>query len=155
MNAISYKGIVGIGSDHGGLQLKRSLVDVARGWGLEVDDVGTNSSKSVDYPDFAATICRGVLDGKYGLAVLVCGTGIGMSMMANRFCGIRAAVCTSAYTARMAREHNDANVLCLGERVTGLGEAHDILATFLSTPFGGGRHARRIEKFEQLCTGVR
>jgi len=135
-----------LASDHGGLALKAALVARLRAWGQAVVDLGTDGPAPVDYPDFAALVAGGVAAGRYRLGILVCGTGIGMSIMANRYAGVRAALCTSAYTARMARAHNDANVLCLGERVTGPGEAEDILRAFLDTPFEGGRHARRVEK---------
>ncbi|HOX45327.1 MAG TPA: ribose 5-phosphate isomerase B [Myxococcota bacterium] len=139
---------VAVASDHGGLGLKGLVVARLQAWGHQVEDLGTQGTASVDYPDFAARLAAGVVAGRYRLGVLVCGTGIGMSIMANRFRGVRAAVCGSAYTARMARAHNDANVLCLGERVTGPGEAEDILRAFLDTPFEGGRHARRVEKLD-------
>ncbi len=139
---------VGIAADHGGVRLKDYLVAKIREWGLTVEDLGTDSTESVDYPDFGAEVARGVAEGRFATGVLVCGTGLGMSMTANRFRGVRAAVCTSSYMARMTRAHNDANVLCLGERVLGFGEAEDILRTYLQTGFEGGRHARRIGKLD-------
>jgi len=139
---------VAVACDHGGLGLKGLVVARLQAWGHRVEDLGTEGPASVDYPDFAARLAAGVVAGRYRLGVLVCGTGIGMSIMANRFRGVRAALCHSAYTAHMARAHNDANVLCLGERVTGPGEAEDILRVFLETPFEGGRHARRVEKLD-------
>lgn len=137
-----------IGSDHGGLLLKAEVARVLTSLGHAIEDVGTDSTDSVDYPDFAALVAESVAAGKHDLGVLVCGTGLGMSIKANRTKGVRAAVCTNTYMARMARAHNDANVLCLGERVIGLGLAEDILRVFFSTAFEGGRHARRIGKFD-------
>jgi len=137
-----------VASDHGGLQLKAHLLGLLKKWGFTTEDLGTNGPESVDYPEFGARLAQGVATGKYCLGVLVCGTGIGMSMTANRHRGVRAALCTSAYMARMARAHNDANVLCLGERVIGAGEAEDILKTFLDGEFEGGRHTRRIQAIE-------
>ena len=137
-----------VGSDHGGLQLKDLLAERLRAWGQVVEDVGTDSTDSVDYPDFAAKVATAVAEGRADLGLLVCGTGIGMSIKANRFKGVRAALCTTTYMARMARSHNDANVLCLGERVLGPGQAEDVLRAFLDAAFEGGRHARRIAKFD-------
>lgn len=141
-------GRLAFGADHGGRILKDLLAELARGWGLQVEDLGTHTDESVDYPDYAARVAEGVAAGRYLAGVLVCGTGLGMSIKANRTRGVRAAVCTSSYMARMARAHNDSNLLCLGERVIGPGEAEDILHTFLQTQFEGGRHARRIGKLD-------
>lgn len=138
-----------VGADHGGVHLKDYLKSVLDSWGAQVTDMGTNSEQSVDYPDFAAKVAQGVADGGFEAGMLICGTGLGMSMMANRYKGVRAALCTSGYMAHMARAHNDANVLCMGERVLGQGEAEDILQVFLSSDFEAGRHARRIAKFDQ------
>ena len=111
---------------------------------------GTRSSESVDYPDFAAAVALAIISGKAERGVLVCGTGIGMAMAANKVPGVRAAACTDSYTARMSREHNDANVLALGARVTARDAAIEILDAWLSAPFAGGRHARRVEKLGAL-----
>lgn len=138
-----------IAADHGGVHLKDYLGKVLKEWGAEVTDMGTYSEESVDYPDFAAKVAEGVASGDFESGMLICGTGLGMSMMANRYKGVRAALCTSGYMARMARAHNDANVLCMGERVLGQGEAEDILQVFLATDFEAGRHSRRIAKFDQ------
>jgi ribose 5-phosphate isomerase B len=137
-----------LASDHGGYQLKAHLLGLLSKWGWKTKDLGTSGPDSVDYPEFGARLARGVAAGKYCVGILVCGTGIGMSMTANRYRGVRAALCTSAYMARMARAHNDANVLCLGERVIGFGQAEDILRTFLEGEFEGGRHSRRIQAIE-------
>ena len=136
------------GSDHAGLVLKLHLVTWLREHGHEVDDLGTHDGASTDYPDWAARVTDRVLaePGTFGL--LVCGTGVGMSIAANRRPGIRAALCTDSFTARMTRAHNDANVLCLGSRVVGVGLAEDILAAFVAGSFEGGRHAGRVAKLD-------
>jgi ribose 5-phosphate isomerase B len=137
-----------MGSDHAGLVLRPEMVKAARALGWEVEDLGPFTADSVDYPDFAQAVSEAVVAGRARLGLLVCGTGIGMSIAANKVAGVRAAVCRTEYEARMARAHNDANVLCLGERVTGLGVAASILEAFLGGHFEGGRHARRVEKME-------
>lgn len=145
-----------LASDHGGLTLKNVLVAVAQAAGFRVEDLGPSCADSCDYPAYAHKLTDRLVeagaDGQNGqlLGVLVCGTGLGMSMAANRVPGIRAAVCTCDYMARMARAHNNANVLCLGERVVGQGLAADIVRAFLTAPFEGGRHLRRIEQFETV-----
>lgn len=138
------------GSDHAGLALKIVLVERMKAKGIEVEDVGTHTNASCDYPDFAVQVARAVAGGQADFGLLVCGTGQGMAMTANRVAGIRAAVVADTFTARSTREHNDANVLCLGERVLGPGLAGDILDLFLATPFAGGRHAGRVNKFMAL-----
>jgi ribose 5-phosphate isomerase B len=138
------------GSDHAGLALRGEAVRVAKAAGFEVDDLGPFSGESVDYPDYAQRVADAVAAGRARLGILVCGTGIGMSIAANKVRGIRAAVCTTELEARMARAHNDANVLCVGERVVGLGLGAAIVAAFLREPFEGGRHARRVEKIAAL-----
>lgn len=141
---------VAVGNDHGGLALKKVLLPVLEDHGFEILDAGTNGSESVDYPDFGATVARQVASGEASFGVLVCGTGIGISIAANKVDGIRAAVCRSEYEARMARAHNDANILCLGERVTGPGLAQSILVAWLEADFEGGRHQRRIDKITDI-----
>ena len=138
------------GSDHGGLNLKRVLVERLRGQGHEVLDVGTHESASCDYPDYAATVARSVAAGEADFGLLVCGTGQGMAMSANRIPGVRAAVVGDTFTAKATRQHNDANVLCLGERVIGAGLAAEILDAFLGGSFEGGRHAGRLAKMAAL-----
>jgi len=138
------------GSDHAGLHLRAEAVRAARELGFDVEDLGPAGSDSVDYPDYAARVARAVAEGKARLGVLVCGTGIGMSIAANKVRGVRAAVCTSEFEARMARAHNDANVLCMGERVVGPGLGASVLRAFLETPFEGGRHERRVAKIRDL-----
>jgi len=139
---------VAIGCDHGGLDLKDTVKSVLIELGHEIDDQGCNSSESVDYPNFANAVSSLVKDGKCERGILICGTGIGMSMAANRITGIRAALCHEMFSARMSREHNDANILCLGARVIGPGLAAEIVRTWMTTDFAGGRHQRRIEMFK-------
>lgn len=138
---------VAIGCDHGGIDLKQTVVAVLQELGHEIVDQGCFSEKSVDYPNFAQAVCSLVKDGSCERGILVCGTGIGMSMAANRFPEIRAALCTETYSARMSREHNNANVLCLGARVTGPGLAAEIVRTWMTVDFAGGRHQHRIDMF--------
>lgn len=138
------------GSDHAGLALRAEAVKVARAAGFEVEDLGPFTADSVDYPDFARAVGEAVASGKARLGILVCGTGIGMSIAANKVKGVRAAHCATEFDARMARAHNDANVLCVGERVVGLGVGAAIVKAFLETPFEGGRHARRVDKLNAL-----
>jgi ribose 5-phosphate isomerase B len=137
-----------IASDHGGYELKEALVQALAGWGVDVLDAGCHDRTSVDYPDFAHLVAAAVERGEHDRGVLVCGTGIGMSIAANRHRGVRAALCGDCYSAEMARAHNDANVLCLGARVVGVGHATKILRAFLDTPYEGGRHARRLDKLD-------
>lgn len=135
-----------IGADHGGFELKQTLAAALRERGLEVIDIGCHSADSVDYPDIAQSLTAVITDGRAERGVLVCGTGIGISIAANRHPDIRAALCHDTTTARLARAHNDANVLALGGRVVGSAVALDCLETFLATAFEGGRHARRVAK---------
>jgi ribose 5-phosphate isomerase B len=137
---------IAIAADHAGFDLKSVLGEELRKAGFDVVDLGTSSADSVDYPDFADALVEAIKAGKAARGVLVCGTGIGISIAANRHKGIRAALCRDATDARLAREHNDANVLVLGGRTTGVETARDCLKSFLSTAFAGGRHVRRVEK---------
>lgn len=139
--------VVAVAADHGGYDLKRLLVVELRTLGFEVLDLGTNGPDSVDYPDFADALAASIRDGRAQSGILVCGTGIGISIAANRHREIRAALCHDDTTARLARQHNDANVLVLGGRLLGPETAKDCVKTFFSTSFEGGRHARRIAKF--------
>jgi len=138
---------IAIGCDHGGIALKEEIVALLKELGQEIDDRGCHSTESVDYPEFAKMVCGEVQSGAADRGILICGTGIGMSMVANRFDGIRAALCHELFTARMSREHNDANVLCLGARVVGPGLAVEIVRTWIGTEFAGGRHLKRIRMF--------
>lgn len=138
-----------LGSDHAGLLLKDAVRGHLEAQGFACEDVGTTCAESCDYPLYAKKLCERVLaTGSQG--ILVCGTGIGMSMAANRFKGVRAALCYNELAARMARQHNDANVLCLGERVLGPGLALAIVDAFVATAFEGGRHQRRVDLFESF-----
>ncbi len=138
---------VAIGADHGGYDLKEVIKKHISILGHEVDDVGCFSLESVDYPAYGKTVCEQVRNGICDAGILICGTGIGMSMVANRYKGIRAALCHDEYTARLSREHNDANVLCFGARVIGNGVAEGMVQVWLETQFAGGRHQRRIDQF--------
>lgn len=137
-----------IASDHAGYALKEQVKEWLSQWGIVFQDLGTNDESSTDYPDYAHAVAKGIRTGAFDRAILVCGTGLGMSMAANRHEGIRAAVCADSFTARAARTHNDANVLCLGSRVVGTGLAQAVVKTFLDSPFEGGRHCGRIAKIE-------
>jgi ribose 5-phosphate isomerase B len=137
---------IAIGSDHAGPALKATLAESLRAAGHRVLDMGTDGAASVDYPDFAHAVCRAVEQGEARFGVLICGSGIGMSIAANRHAGIRCALCTDTTMARLSREHNNANVLAIGARIVGDVLAQDILAAFLATAYAGGRHDRRIAK---------
>lgn len=145
-----------IGADSAGYALKEELRQYLAESGYEVCDCGTDSPASCHYPDFAAKVCHSVLDDPDGsFGVLICGTGIGMSMCANKFDGIRAALCSDTYSAKMTRLHNDANVLCMGARVIGSCLAQDILDSFLSYGFEGGRHAIRVDMMREIENGTK
>jgi ribose 5-phosphate isomerase B len=137
-------------ADHAGYELKNYLAELATKAGYDVADHGVNDATSVDYPDFAGAVARAVAGGEADLGIVVCGTGIGVSMAANKVAGVRAAVVHDVFTAHYSREHNDANVLCLGARVVGYGVAETALAEFLATPFGEGRHAGRVAKIMSI-----
>lgn len=138
-----------IGSDHAGFTLKSAIFEFLKQDGRKVTDMGTYSMESCDYPNSAQAVCKEVL-AKNGVGILICGTGIGMSITANRIKGIRAAMCTHEFHARAARQHNNANVLCLGERVTAPGLALELLKIFLNTGFEGGRHERRVALIDKI-----
>ena len=137
---------IAIASDHAGFSLKQQLAEHLRDSGHEVEDLGTHSEESVDYPDFGALVARHVVAGKADYGVCVCGTGIGIGIAANKVRGARAAVVHDATSARMARQHNDANVVCVGARLTGPQAAADAVDAFLGAEFEGGRHQRRIDR---------
>jgi ribose 5-phosphate isomerase B len=141
---------IATGSDHAGYAAKEHLNRWLAERGHDVLDLGTHGSASVDYPDFAARVGRAIVSGDAPLGLLICGSGIGMSIAANKIAGVRAAHCTDSYQARVSRQHNDANVLCMGARVSGLGAMEDTLQAFLDHRFEGGRHAPRVEKIQQL-----
>jgi ribose 5-phosphate isomerase B len=144
---------VAVASDHAGWTLKDVLVAHLRAKGVDVVDLGVHSGDSVDYPAYARPLAEGVALGRYEKGILVCGTGTGMAIAANKVHGVRAANCTHELLARFARSHNDANVLCLGERVVGPGVALAIADAFLATPFEGGRHQRRVDLLGELDAG--
>ena len=141
---------IALGADHAGFPLKEDIKSWLISRGYEVVDCGTQSSASVDYPDYAAAVAGAVTSGKAGRGVLMCGTGIGMAIAANKVAGVRAAACTDAYTARLSREHNDTNVLALGARITARESAIEILDAWLGAAFAGGRHSRRVDKLAAL-----
>jgi ribose 5-phosphate isomerase B len=141
---------ISLGSDHAGLALKKEIVRYLECAGHTVLDRGTSTEASVDYPDFAALVCNDIQSGAAERGILICGTGIGMSIAANKHACIRAALCHDTFSARATREHNDANVLCLGQRVIGPGLALDIVAVWLGAEFVGDKHLRRLEKIALL-----
>ncbi|MCA9321341.1 MAG: ribose 5-phosphate isomerase B [Planctomycetes bacterium] len=144
---------IAIANDHAAVEARRRLSRTLRDWGFEVSDLGTDTEESVDYPDQAAAVARMVASGEADRGIILCGTGIGVSMAANKIDGIRAAVCHSVETATLAREHNDANVLCLGARVLDAAKIEACSRAFLDTAFAGGRHARRVQKIRDLEGG--
>jgi ribose 5-phosphate isomerase B len=139
-----------IGCDHAAYPLKEKVKDYLTGKGIDVEDVGTNSEKSVDYPDFGKKVASMVSNGKFKRGILLCGTGIGMSMVANKFSHVRAALCTEPFSAEMSRRHNDSNILVMGGRMTGETLALEIVRVWLETPFDGGRHQGRLNKFDAI-----
>lgn len=147
--------MIAIGSDHGGLQLKDAVRNYLVGRGLTVDDLGTNNEDSVDYPDFGARVAQAVSSQTIAKGILICGTGIGMSITANKFPGIRAALVWDDFTAQMAKEHNDANILVLGGRVLSAADACRMVGIWLDTDFAGGRHQGRLDKIAQIEADVR
>jgi ribose 5-phosphate isomerase B len=144
---------VAIGCDHTALELKQSTIAILNELGHEVTDFGTNSTESMDYPDVARPLAEAVARGEFDRGILICGTGIGMCIAANKVHGIRAALCHDTFSARQTREHNDSNILCYGARVIGPGLAGDIARTWLGTEFTGGRHARRVGKISDIENG--
>ncbi len=139
-----------IGTDHAGIELKDWTVELLKSKGFEVVDFGPYTKDRVDYPDYAHKVARAVIENSAAQGILICGSGIGMSMAANKHHGIRAALCHDAYTAMVAREHNDANILCFGERIVGKGVAESIIDAWLANSFEGGRHIQRVEKIEAV-----
>jgi ribose 5-phosphate isomerase B len=143
---------IAIASDHGGFQLKTCIAQYLQEKGYEYNDFGVYSTASADYPDFAVRVAEAVTHGEFTLGIICCGTGIGVSIAANKVPGARAAHCHDTFSAKMAREHNDANILTLGERVVGKGLALDVVDAFLHASFHGGRHARRVNKIIEIET---
>lgn len=141
---------VAVGCDHGGLDLKEAVISTLKEMQLDVEDMGTYDKTSCDYPDYAQRVAEAVASGACEQGILICGTGIGMSIAANKVHGIRAALCNEIFSAQMARAHNNANILCLGARVVGPGVAQEIIKAYFGGGFEGGRHARRVEKITLL-----
>ena len=139
-----------IGCDHGGFELKNEIISHLEKRGIEVTDVGTYSTDSCNYPDYARALCKRIQSGEFERGILVCGTGIGISIAANKHNGIRAACCSDTFSARMTRMHNDANVLCMGGRVVGPGLACDMVDLFVDTDFEGGRHQARVDMLADI-----
>ncbi len=137
-----------IATDHAGIAIKPDVIAMLKNLGHEVVDLGPQSDARVDYPDYAHALCTEVINNPHTQGILICGSGIGMSLAANKHIGIRAALCHDAYTAQMARAHNDANVLCFGQRIVGLGVIESMIDAWCKTSFEGGRHALRVEKIE-------
>lgn len=141
---------IAIGCDHGGVELKEEIKKYLFEAGYETKDFGTNSNESCDYPDYAILVAEAVAAKEFDFGILICGTGIGIGIAANKIPGIRAALCSDTFSAHATREHNDANILTIGQRVVGPGLALDIVKTFLNTKFEGGRHQNRIDKIAEI-----
>lgn len=141
---------IAISSDHGGNLLRQEIIDLLTERGVAYEDFGPTTDESVDYPDYASPVCAGVVEGRFDRGILICGTGIGMSIAANKVKGIRCALVHDVFSAKATRGHNDTNVLAMGERVIGAGLAREIVEVWLDTPFEGGRHGRRIDKITAL-----
>ena len=141
---------IALGSDHGGYKFKNEIISFLKENGYEIKDFGTYSTESCDYPDFAEKVAEAVVSKEFDFGILVCGTGIGISISANKIPGVRAALCSDTFSAHATREHNDANILALGERVVGPGLAIDIVKTFLTSEFQGERHQKRIDKISLI-----
>ena len=146
---------IAIASDHGGFNLKESIIAHLLNTGWEVDDLGPHDGDSVDYPDFGIKLAEEVADKKVDRGIVICGTGIGMSIVVNRYPGIRGTLCSDVFTAKLCREHNDSNILVMGGRVIGEGLAAEIVNTWLNTPFEGGRHQRRLDKINQIDASLK
>lgn len=141
---------IAIGCDHAGVDLKKEIISLLKELHIEYVDFGTDTPESVDYPDFGEKVSQAVSSGKIEKGILICGTGIGMSIVANKFSGIRASLCNDLFTAKMSRLHNDANILVLGGRIVGKDLAREIVKTWVSTPFEGARHCRRLDKISYI-----
>jgi ribose 5-phosphate isomerase B len=146
---------IGIGCDHAGLELKNEIIKLLSGLGIECIDYGTNTPESVDYPDFGEKVSEAVSSGEIERGILICGTGIGMSIVANKFPRIRASLCNDLFTAQMSRRHNDANILVLGGRIVGKDLAKEIVTTWVNTPFDGERHLNRLRKITLIENRLR
>jgi len=146
---------IAIGCDHAGLELKNEIIKLLSGLGIDCIDYGTNTPESVDYPDFGEKVSEAVSSGEIERGILICGTGIGMSIVANKFPGIRASLCNDLFTAQMSRRHNDANVLVIGGRIVGKDLAKEIVKTWVNTPFDGSRHVNRLKKITLIDDRLR
>ena len=146
---------IAIASDHGGFDLKENIIAFLQKKGLEIDNLGAHSADSVDYPDYGIKLAQAITDKKFVRGILICGTGVGMSIVVNRFPGIRGTLCSDVYTAKMCREHNDSNILIMGGRVIEVSLAIEILETWLSSEFEGGRHQRRLDKINEIDTNLK
>ena len=144
-----------IASYHGGFDLKENIIAFLLKKGLEIDNLGAHSTDSVDYPDYGFKLAQAITDKKFVRGILICGTGVGMSIVVNRFPGIRGTLCSDVYTAKMCREHNDSNILIMGGRVIEVGLAIKILNIWLNTEFEGGRHQRRLDKINEIDTNLK
>ena len=142
--------LIAIASDHGGFSLKVDIVSFLNELGCQVNDMGPKNQNSVDYPDYGIRIAQAVTENTNSRGIVICGTGIGMSIVVNRFPGIRGTLCSDLYAAKLCREHNDSNILIMGGRVVGHGLAREIVKVWLSTPFEGGRHQKRLDKINQF-----
>ena len=146
---------IAIASDHGGFDLKESVITCLKEEGLEIDDFGPTNPDSVDYPDYGIKVAEAIVKNKVERGIVICGTGVGMSIVVNRFPGIRGTLCSDVYTAKMCREHNDSNVLIMGGRVIGVSLAMEILDIWLNTEFEGGRHQRRLDKIKEIDANLK
>ena len=146
---------IALASDHGGFDLKESVIAHLLNTGWEVDDLGPHTGDSVDYPDYGIKLAEAVAEKKVERGIVICGTGIGMSIVVNRYPGIRGTLCSDVFTAKLCREHNDSNILIMGGRVIGKGLAAEIVNTWLNTPFEGGRHQRRLDKINQIDASLK
>ena len=146
---------IAIASDHGGFDLKKSVIAQLLKEGCEIDDLGPSNEDSVDYPDYGIKLAEAIANKKVERGIVICGTGVGMSIVVNRFPGIRGALCSDVFTAKMCREHNDSNILIMGGRVIGKGLASEIVDTWLSTSFEGGRHQRRLDKINEIDVNLK
>ena len=146
---------IAIASDHGGFDLKETVIGHLLNDGWEIDDLGPRNENSVDYPDYAIKLAEIIANKKAERGIVICGTGVGMSIVVNRFPGIRGTLCSDIYTAKMCREHNDSNILIMGGRVIGKGLASEIVDTWLNTAFEGGRHQRRLDKINDIDSNLK
>jgi ribose 5-phosphate isomerase B len=142
--------LIAIASDHGGFSLKMNIVSLLNELGYQVNDLGPKNENSVDYPDYGIRIAQAVTTNSDSRGIVICGTGVGMSIVVNRFPGIRGTLCSDLYTAKLCREHNDSNILIMGGRILGHGLAREIVKVWLTTPFEGGRHRKRLDKIKQF-----